>query len=61
MRRMTILLSGAALMLCIGLAGCASDRGMHCGGDLVPINPPSVVAHGLKRAGPPQRVAGDSP
>ena len=61
MRRMTMLLSGAVLMLCIGLAGCASDRGMHCGGDLVPINPPSVVAHGLKHSDPPQRVAGGSP
>ena len=61
MRRMTTLLSEAVLMLCLGLAGCASDRGMYCGGDLVPINPPTVSARGLKRAEPPRRVAGDSP
>ena len=41
MRRTTVFVSVGILALGLGLTGCASDRGFHCGGDLVPINAPA--------------------
>ena len=41
MRRGTMALGGVLLVLSVLIAGCASDRGFRCGGDLVPINAPS--------------------
>jgi len=40
MRRKGWVWGGLIVVLGAGLAGCASDRGLRCGGDLVPINPP---------------------
>ena len=41
MRPTTVFASLGILALSLGLTGCASDRGFHCGGDLVPINAPA--------------------
>ena len=41
MRPTTVFASLGILALSLGLTGCASDRGFHCGGDLVPINVPA--------------------
>ena len=41
MRGMIVMGGTVILALGLGLTGCASDRGFHCGGDLVPINAPA--------------------
>ena len=61
MRRGTMTLGGVLLALSVLMAGCASDRGFRCGGDLVPINPPSrTTATSLpKRTARPRPDAGE--
>jgi hypothetical protein len=63
MRRGTVVLGGLLFALSVVIAGCASDRGLRCGGDLVPINAPPKAAAALnpKRPGSHRRTAGGSP
>ena len=42
--RRAMVAGGVLLALSVLVAGCASDRGFRCGGDLVPINAPSRKA-----------------
>jgi len=44
MRRTGLVWGGLIVALGALLAGCASDRALRCGGDLVPINPPASQA-----------------
>ena len=61
MRRGTMALGGILLAFSVLIAGCASDRGFRCGGDLVPINAPSRTAATSmpKQTERPRRAAGD--
>ena len=61
MRRETMALGGVLLALSVLMAGCASDRGFRCGGDLVPINAPSrpTATSMPKQTERPRRDAGD--
>ena len=61
MRRGTVVLGGLLFALSVVIAGCASDRGFRCGGDLVPINAPSRMAATSmpKQTEGPRRDAGD--
>ncbi len=61
MRWGTMALRGVLLVLSVLIAGCASDRGFRCGGDLVPINAPSRMAATSmpKQTEGPRRDAGD--
>ena len=60
MRRGTMALGGVLLALSVLIAGCASDRGFRCGGDLVPINAPSKAAVPIpKRTERPRPDGGD--
>jgi hypothetical protein len=50
------------LALITMIAGCASDRGFHCGGDLVPINPPAKTVRSKPQpAARAARATGDPP
>ena len=61
MRRGTMTVTAVLLALSVLIAGCASDRGSRCGGDLVPINAPSKAAVPIpKRTERPRRAAGES-
>ncbi len=54
---------GVIVVLSAVTAGCASDRGFRCGGDLVRINPPAKAA-ATQRPKPAERrshASGDSP
>ena len=63
MRRMGLVWGAVIVVVSAVIAGCASVRGFRCGGDLVPINPPSKVAamQQSKHAARPSRTAGESP
>ena len=50
--RRAMVAGGVLLALSVLIAGCASDRGFRCGGDLVPINPPSRTT----ATSPPKRT-----
>jgi hypothetical protein len=43
MRRTGVVVGGVILVLGITVAGCASEQGFRCSGDLVPINAPARV------------------
>ena len=63
MRRTGWVWGGVILVVSTVLAGCASDRGFRCGGDLVRINPPTK-ALATQKFKPTERrthVSGDSP
>ena len=63
MRRTGLVWGGVIVVLSAVIAGCASQRGFRCGGDLVPINPPpkALAAQTPKPRERRSRARGDSP
>lgn len=63
MRRTGWVWGGVILVVSTVIAGCASDRGFRCGGDLVRINPPTKM-HAVQKPKRTERrshAGGDSP
>ncbi len=62
MRQAMVTVTAVLLALSVLIAGCASDRGFRCGGDLVPINAPRKTARApiLKRTEQPRHAAGEA-